>query len=896
MFDIFYQGSKPNLFPHEQAASTITEAKLTSRTEFFWLVDGSKDMRNFDFDWEPAPWESHHTHIFPIRSQFEEFDIVFSPAANIPQVKHYHDIKFLPRKTDKKNWKILKTEVKWDIDTTWAPNPFEPPYIYVFGNPWYSSTEMPTVEYHVPGATEYKYVDDIVVSLNVDNRYWKTNVENVDISSIQKWRPNPFESPYIYIFGNQWYSATEMPTVEYHVPGATEKKYITEEVATLIPNRRYWSVPEEVNAGMIDFSWLPHPKEQPYIYHFSSEFQMSIGLTYSVPGASEIKFETEIPLLKRRISARLPKFKKDASTTTVEYKSIIQTVSMFFVDMNNKSSAKRFTALQTRYPDIQKIRYMNGWVDTIKRCLSRSETQKFWVISSENIYDDFNFEWHAQPWQNFMTHVFASQWQKWSDTFLINKNEFSRHVKWAKTLEEFPNLNFVKDQPVFRPDDVYDIYYVDHLNIGSNDLLTQIKMRYPDVKTARYVDNYLSTFKRIVTTAETDYIWIINSICDYRKFDFTWQPEPWQAKMLHVFSSDDQKFGDTFYINVEEFKKQMDNIELLDWYETVNYNNEQVVPRIQMNTIVYESDSLVDAVKAHTFTGPYATFIHESMANEKLKFAPSIWRKKDRVIHTFTQSGSVSVVPRDVKGYIDTQMYDFPYILPHKEQFLHDKPLDIVYISNGEPDAERWYDHLTQCAQGRKIHWVKDVNGRASAYKAAATVSTTPWFFAVFAKLEVNPEFNWDWQPDYLQEQKHYIFHAHNPVNGLEYGHMAVLAYNKELTLATNEYGLDFTLSQKHDVVPLLSATAHYNVSPIITWRTAFRECIKLCDSTDEVSAKRLTVWTTIAEGKNAEWSINGANDAREYYNSVDGDMEKLMLTFEWEWLNALFAEKYGAY
>jgi hypothetical protein len=241
-------------------------------------------------------------------------------------------------------------------------------------------------------------------------------------------------------------------------------------------------------------------------------------------------------------------------------------------------------------------------------------------------------------------------------------------------------------------------------------------------------------------------------------------------------------------------------------------------------------------------------------------------------------------------------MYDFPYILPHKEQFLHDTPLNIVYISNGEPDAERWYDHLTHCAKGRKIHWVKDVNGRAAAYKAAATVSTTPWFFAVFAKLEVNPEFNWDWQPDYLQEQKHYIFHAHNPVNGLEYGHMAVLAYNKELTLATNEYGLDFTLSQKHEVVPLLSATAHYNVSPIITWRTAFRECIKLCNSTDEVSAKRLATWSTIAEGKNAEWSIGGANDAREYYDSVNGDMEKLMLSFEWDWLNALFVEKYGAY
>jgi hypothetical protein len=54
----------------------------------------------------------------------------------------------------------------------------------------------------------------------------------------------------------------------------------------------------------------------------------------------------------------------------------------------------------------------------------------------------------------------------------------------------------------------------------------------------------------------------------------------------------------------------------------------------------------------------------------------------------------------------------------------------------------------------------------------------------VFAKLEVSSMFDWSWQPDRLQEPKHYIFHALNPVNGLEYGHQAMIAYNKKLVLA----------------------------------------------------------------------------------------------------------------
>jgi hypothetical protein len=601
---------------------------------------------------------------------------------------------------------------------------------------------------------------------------------------------------------------------------------------------------------------------------------MSVGLTYTAPGATELKFAGEPPTLTEAIK-------------------VVQTVNMFFVDMNNKSAATRYESLKLRYPDIQKIRFMNGWIETIKRCATRATTAKFWVISSENVYDNFDFEWHAQPWQTFMTHVFGSQWQKWSDTFLIGKNEFARHAKWAKSLEQFPNLNFVKDQPVYRPDDIYDIYYVDHFNPGSDAVCEKIQKRYPDLKKARYVDNYLDTFKRVVATAETDYVWVINSICDYSKFDFTWQPEPWQAKMLHVFPSDDQKFGDTFYVHVPSFKEQMGKLELLDWFDTVNYCSDQTVPRLAIDVVNYDGDTVVGAVKAHNFTGPFAMFKHRSVAATRTAFAPSIWRKKDRVIHVLSKSGSVLVVPRESKEYLDTQMYDYPYILPHKEQFIADKCLDIVYISNGEPDAERWYNHLVAGAPKQKIHRVKNVNGRSDAYKAAANASTTPWFFTVFAKLEINPEFDWNWQPDYMQEPKHYIFNALNPVNGLVYGHQAMIAYNKALVLETEQSGLDFTLTKAHEVVDLMSGTAHYNVDPIITWRTAFRECVKLCAATDDDSAKRLLTWSTIAQGKNAEWSILGAKDAREYYDSVAGDQAKLMLSFEWAWLNKYYSTKY---
>ena len=56
--------------------------------------------------------------------------------------------------------------------------------------------------------------------------------------------------------------------------------------------------------------------------------------------------------------------------------------------------------------------------------------------------------------------------------------------------------------------------------------------------------------------------------------------------------------------------------------------------------------------------------------------------------------------------------------------------LDIVYISNKEPDAEKYYQHLLKTVKtNNKIHRIDGVQGRNAAYHAAANISTTPWFF-----------------------------------------------------------------------------------------------------------------------------------------------------------------------
>ena len=1002
MFDVFYKGTKPNLFAFEKPASSLEDAAQQSKTAYYWFIYGNNDYSEFNFDYTPVPWQSEYIHTWPNQWQ-QDGEVYLAKKTNNGQ-HHFHE-QIVPRLPNREYWYIPQHIDPNSIDWKWCPDPCDPPYRYHFPSQHQSASGA---YYQVPGATADKLVDAFTVRSIIDIRPW-TLTEYIDFSSVDfSWHPNPLDPPCIYHFPSQHQSASgltyivsgatdiklsdafvvttlpdktnwyipeyidetgidfswhpnaidpplnyhfavhwnwdniggpeyrmtgacdirytdalvaktraimtnwripsniklesfdfswvphpkdpayiyKFPTVwnneggpEYHVPGATQEKYCNDQYAETLIDMTNWTVPEEVSIEGVDFSWVPHPKDPAYIYHFGTDYQQSIGLTYTVPGATEDKFAGPIP-------------KKDEHTNTLKI------LEIFFIDKGNEKSQVRFDMLSANY-SITKVRYVNSMFETIQRCMNRAKGNKFWVISSEYNYENFDFAWHAEPWQSYMTHVFPSRHNKWSDTFLINRWEFERHVKWATSIEQFPNLNFVQDQLVDKTDATADIYYVDHGNPESDDNYNYFKVAVGEVIRTRFVGEYLDVMKRIVNNAETEYVWIVSSLCKYNYFDFTWEPEPWQREMIHCFATVGQKRGDTFYIHVESFKKQMVELELLDWFNVINYVEDIFVERYPMPIRVYDGDDLVSEIKHYDFKTPYVTFTNQP--DLSLTLTNCLWSSKDRTVVRATRSGATCIVPRDIKQHLQTQIYDYPYLEKHSliNEYYNKKTfpgIDIVYISNGEPDEEKWYDTLCYVSNnnGGEVKWIRGVNGRTAAYQAAARASTTPWFFAVFAKIEVDVHFPWrEWMPDYWQEPKHYIFNARNPVNGLEYGHQGVLAYNKRLVLENNTPGIDFTLSQPHESVPILSGTAHFNQDPWMTWRTAFREVIKLkhFDATAPTleNSHRLEVWCTQAKGNYAEYCLKGAQDAVAYYNEVDGDYELLKLSFEWQWLRERF-------
>ena len=563
-------------------------------------------------------------------------------------------------------------------------------------------------------------------------------------------------------------------------------------------------------------------------------------------------------------------------------------LDVFVIDTFNKANDASYNSIRTQGRTVR-LRSTNNVVDTLKRCCKKAETDFIWVVSSDYNYRDFDFSWHPDPWQLNFVHVFGSKWQKWSNVFYINVNEFMRLTEWYTDIKNFPELNFVENQRVSLFDDNREIWWVDHSNVSSKEF-------HKDCKKVRFFDSYLDTIKRIVTRTDQEYVWVTSSLCDYKDFDFGWEPEPWQQDMLHVFPSNDQKFGDTFYVPVEKFKQQMDTLEILDWFDTVNFVQDQTVYK-PYPMIHFYKGSLIDAIKQTTFFEPYIGFKHVTTQGSEL-VTPNMWRKKDRVIHTFN-NGSACLVPKDAKPAIKSQIYDYDYILYQNSDNIVEKPQDIVFISYDEKNMEEnWEIIKDRFPRTKRVHGVE---GMENALAEAARQSDTDWVYCVFAKTRLHEDFEFDFIPDYGQGDKHYIFNCLNTMNGLNYGHMGIILYNKNLVLSNydfEKFGLDYTLSFKHESVNQTSCYGVFNTSPFETWRAAFRECLKLRKMLDESpdidTEYRLGVWTTKAQGDYAEYCINGANDGVKYYLDNKNNWEALKKSFRWDWLREYFDSLYS--
>jgi hypothetical protein len=412
--------------------------------------------------------------------------------------------------------------------------------------------------------------------------------------------------------------------------------------------------------------------------------------------------------------------------------------------------------------------------------------------------------------------------------------------------------------------------------------------RFPYAFSTPFVGSYFDILKSFVDSIRTDFFWLTSDLVNLQQFNFNFIPEQHEQKQIHVWNTPLQKEGDVFLIPTKEFKTQLNNIKFLRDYKDINYHTDNTIEYSEWPSFNFTFDTLIDQVKQQQTR--YANYYLQKEKN----IIPSFW--EDQKLYVLDEHQLNLLIP---KFSIKEELYEYSPKLLMRE-FSEPVHFDVCYIYNGEPQAEDNLRSLKQHLRHRpnKLHIISGVQGRKQAYQTAAQTSTTEYFYAVFAKLKVNKDFAFDFVPDTLKSPRHYIFDCYNPVIDYTYGHQAVILYNKKLVLENDGTALDFTLAQKHDHIPLLSAETTFYTDPRVCYRTAFREIVKLLYNKKVKPTIEnnfiLKKWLDLDIGPGASYVLAAGQDAVSFVESYNYDFNSIFKSYEWDYVDKFYDQRYN--
>lgn len=208
---------------------------------------------------------------------------------------------------------------------------------------------------------------------------------------------------------------------------------------------------------------------------------------------------------------------------------------------------------------------------------------------------------------------------------------------------------------------------------------------------------------------------------------------------------------------------------------------------------------------------------------------------------------------------------------------------DIIFLSYNESNADKNWEHLKKCMPYPFVKRVNGVEGILNGHKAAAKFADTRYFYVVDGDSYVYPTFTFKLEPDKLETYGRSFYHrtcvwrAKNPLNDLVYGYGGIKLFRKEAILNKDEMEMDMTLSiDEFTIMDEEASITNFNTSGFETWKSAFRECVKLSQQPDAESLERLNIWTTKAKGKFAADCIMGARDGVRFSKNKNNSLKDI--------------------
>ncbi len=220
---------------------------------------------------------------------------------------------------------------------------------------------------------------------------------------------------------------------------------------------------------------------------------------------------------------------------------------------------------------------------------------------------------------------------------------------------------------------------------------------------------------------------------------------------------------------------------------------------------------------------------------------------------------------------------------------------DIVFISYHEPNADsNWSLLKSRFPSAKRVDGVKGIH---RAHIKAAKKCFTKMFWVVDADAVLVDDFDFDYEVDEYNLDTVHVWRSKNPVNDLVYGYGGVKLLPRKLTLNMDVSKPDMTtsISSKFKAVQQISNITAFNTDPYNTWKSAFRECVKLSSriidrQKDDETHRRLRTWCTVgADRLYGQYALEGAKMGAQYGIKNQHNAEELKKINDFGWLKEQF-------
>lgn len=539
------------------------------------------------------------------------------------------------------------------------------------------------------------------------------------------------------------------------------------------------------------------------------------------------------------------------------------------------------------FPFLNEIKQRFPFVKTASSVLdaqSKSLTRMFWAVwENQKILDTFNFDYKVESWDEKYIHVFENQNKNANRICLIPKTAYI-----TKKESDYKSFLNTKEVGIVASFSNYE----------------------------KFIISNFEDYENALQNSSTELFWGIwdnLEILDDSIFTLQFKEDNlYDRNENHVwltYCGSDTTYGNglvLFSKSKSVSKREIEYRTLLNRKEHNNVISRARYPKYYINT--YE-DYL--KVKDECTTSLFWCIWNEITVTDEtvfdLYFDPfnGTYDFDRNINHVFKNKdieenkyNGLMLLSRN--KLVPKREIDFRFIVDKKEHNIvvsKLKPYDIVFISYNEPNADHNYQLLLNKQLENKIHRVHGVKGIHNAHLQAAKLVSTPMFFVVDGDAIVKDDFDFSHLVPRYDRYIVHVWNSENPINGLTYGYggIKLLPTKQTLEMDLNSPDMTSSISTGFRVMPAVSNITAFNTDAFSTWRSAFRECVKLSSKiilgqVDEETESRLEVWCELNENvEYGTYAYLGALAGKEYGEKNAGNIPALNKINDFNWLKDQF-------